>query len=186
MRIYTKTGDEGETGLFGGGRVPKHAVRIAAYGEVDELNSVLGWCAVAADAAQAEILHREQRNLFTLGSFLATPPEAREGAKAYLPAWPEEATPALETEVDQWQEALPELTAFILPGGTELAARLHLARTVCRRAERQLVALAQEGEDQVDAAHVRYLNRLSDWLFVLARYANHLANTPDVPWDPKA
>ncbi len=180
MRIYTKTGDAGETGLFGGGRVPKTHPRIAAYGEVDELNSVLGWCAVAG---MGETLAREQSLLFTAGSWLATPPGAGD-ARKHLPSWPDDAVTALEREIDAWTAALAPLKSFILPGGCELAARLHVARTVCRRAERAVVGLAADPAQQVDPRLLIYLNRLSDWLFTAARAANAAAGRADVPWRP--
>lgn len=186
MRIYTRTGDDGETGLFGGGRVPKCHARIAAYGDVDELNSAFGWCS-AASSALAGLdgrLAREQALLFTIGSWLATPPEAGESARRHLPAWPDGAPAVLEREIDAWDAQLTPLTTFILPGGTELAARLHLARTICRRAERAVVALAADPEQQVDPRAIVYLNRLSDWLFTAARAANAAAGRADVPWRP--
>lgn len=193
MRIYTRTGDDGETGLFGGGRVPKSHARIAAYGDVDELNSGLGSCAAALPpSGQAEALlrgfadrlAREQALLFTIGSWLATPPEAGESARRHLPAWPDGAPTVLEREIDAWDAQLAPLTTFILPGGTELAARLHLARTICRRAERAVVALAADPAQQVDPRAIVYLNRLSDWLFTAARAANAAAGRADVPWRP--
>lgn len=190
MRIYTRTGDGGETGTFGGGRVPKAHPRIAAYGETDELNSVLGWCAVAAAGASgitAELgdrLAREQARLFVLGSWLATPPDAVAGARRHLPAWPDGAPAELEREMDAWEAALPPLKSFILPGGSELAARLHVARTTCRRAERAVVALAADPAQAVDPRALIYLNRLSDWLFTAARAANAAAGRADVPWRP--
>jgi cob(I)alamin adenosyltransferase len=180
MRIYTKTGDAGETGLFGGGRVAKSHPRIAAYGEVDELNSILGWCMVAG---MSEALAREQSLLFTAGSWLATPPGAGD-ARKHLPTWPDAAVATLEREMDAWDAALPALKSFILPGGCELAARLHVARTVCRRAERAVVVLATDSAQQVDPRLLVYLNRLSDWLFTAARAANAAVGRADVPWRP--
>jgi cob(I)alamin adenosyltransferase len=182
MKIYTRTGDDGRTALFGGTRVPKASQRIFAYGEVDELNSFLGWCAVAADEGFSARLEREQALLFVLGSHLATPADAEEKTRAMLPAWPEDAFRVLEGEIDAAEEGLEPLRNFILPGGSELAARLHLARTVCRRAERMVAALA--ADDAVDPQHIAYLNRLSDWLFVMARAANARAGERDVPWRP--
>ncbi|MGB0951654.1 MAG: cob(I)yrinic acid a,c-diamide adenosyltransferase [Planctomycetota bacterium] len=182
MRIYTRGGDEGQTGLFGGARVGKDAPRIAAYGEIDELNSVLGWCAVPAAGTEIARLHRVQSLLFSIGSWLATPADASASTRSHLPAWPEQAIPELESEIDAWEEALDPLANFILPGGNELASRLHVARSVCRRAERAVTALAQLEQDAVVAEHLAYLNRLSDWLFVFARYANKVAGETDVPW----
>ncbi|RMH05259.1 MAG: cob(I)yrinic acid a,c-diamide adenosyltransferase [Planctomycetota bacterium] len=182
MKIYTRCGDHGETGLFGGGRVGKGSLRIDAYGQVDELNSVLGWCAVAADGDTGERILAEQARLFVLGSWLATPAAAPAAARDRLPAWDEDALGRLEAEIDRWQAELPELHSFVLPGGAEAAARLHLARAVCRRAERALAALADE--EAVDPRHQAYLNRLGDWLFVLARRVNHLAGVAELPWTP--
>lgn len=180
MRIYTRTGDTGQTGLFGGARVSKANARIAAYGEVDELNSVLGWCAVVG---MGEALAREQSLLFTAGSWLATPPGAAD-ARKHLPAWPDGAVTTLEREIDGWDTTLPPLKTFIIPGGTELASRLHVARTVCRRAERAVVALAADAAQEVDPRLLVYLNRLSDWLFTAARAANAAAGRADAPWRP--
>jgi cob(I)alamin adenosyltransferase len=190
MRIYTRTGDGGETGTFGGGRVPKAHPRIAAYGETDELNSTLGWCAAAAADAGGIVadlgarLAREQSRLFVLGAWLATPPDAEAGTRRHLPDWPDGAPAELEREMDAWEAALPPLKSFILPGGVELAARLHVARTVCRRAERAVALLAADAAQAVDPRGLIYLNRLSDWLFMAARAANAAAGRADVPWRP--
>lgn len=191
MRIYTRTGDTGETGLFGGGRVPKFHARIAAYGDVDELNSLLGWAAVPP-FSQGDVLlqgfsdrlAREQSLLFIAGSWLATPPDASKTARRHLPVWPEGAPAVLEQEIDAWDAQLEPLKTFIIPGGTELAARLHVARTVCRRAERAVVALAADPAQEVDPRLLVYLNRLSDWLFTAARAANAAGGRADVPWQP--
>ncbi|MBC8406866.1 MAG: cob(I)yrinic acid a,c-diamide adenosyltransferase [Planctomycetes bacterium] len=180
MKIYTRGGDKGQTSLFGGDRVPKHALRITAYGEVDELNALLGWSACAADASAAEILKRESSRLFSLGAHLATPSDS--ASRAHLPTWDADCCAVLEREIDEWTSLLPELKSFILPMGVELSCRLQLARTVCRRAERNTVALAVNEEQAVDGAFLTYLNRLSDWLFCLARLANHQADCPEVPW----
>ncbi len=182
MKIYTKGGDGGETGLFGGERVRKDAPRIMAYGEVDELNSLLGWCAVVAVGTEREKLRRTQAQLFSLGSWLATPQTAAAATRAQLPPWDASATPQLEEEIDAWEEALEPLKNFILPGGVELAARLHMARSLCRRAERAVTAFHAMDPSAVEADHLRYLNRLSDWLFVFARYVNHSAGESDVAW----
>jgi len=182
MSIYTRGGDAGETGLFGGDRVSKGAARIGTYGDVDELNSVLGWCASVASEADSMRLQHVQALLFTLGSYLATPPEATEQIRSMLPAWPLAASAALENQIDLWEEQTGALQAFILPGGCELAARLHMARCVCRRAERSLVDFANREHASVAAAHIMFLNRLSDWLFAFARAANHAAGSADVPW----
>lgn len=184
MKIYTRGGDEGETSLFGGTRVLKAHARIHAYGEIDELNSVMGWCVAAADGPLAASLSRESSRLFSLGSHLATPPDAQD-ARKHLPVWPEDAAAELELEIDAWDEGLSALKNFILPGGCELASRLHLARSVCRRAERWLVALRDtEGPEACDARLLGYLNRLSDWLFTAAREANRASGIEEQPWIP--
>lgn len=177
-RIYTRTGDAGQTGLFGGGRVPKSHRRVAAYGEVDELNAVLGWALLRLDDENAERLRLIQADLFAIGAHLATPPGAR--AEAHLPPLPADRVSAFERWIDAAEAELEPLRSFILPGGGEAGAALHLARTVCRRAERAVVALA-EAED-VDAGILAYLNRLSDLLFVMARLANHRAGRTETPW----
>lgn len=187
MKIYTRTGDEGETGLFGGGRVPKDDTRVEAYGAVDELNAMLGHAAIQmAVELQAELaaaIRRVQADLFTLGAHLATP-SANEGGRAgeHIPPLPAERVEEMERWMDDAEEELPPLRVFILPGGTEAAARLHLARTVCRRAERRVISLARR--EKIDATAIRYLNRLSDLLFVLARLVNHRAGVEDVAWEP--
>jgi len=183
MKIYTRGGDEGETGLFGGKRVPKSHLRVDAYGTVDELNAALGVAAQAvSDPEIRERLQRVQRDLFSLGASLATPePEEREKrAKPEIPPLPLERIREMEEWIDGATEETPTLRAFILPGGCRGSAALHLARTVCRRAERKAVLLGAQAP--VDPAVVRYLNRLSDLLFCLARLENHRAGVPDVPW----
>jgi cob(I)alamin adenosyltransferase len=177
MKIYTKTGDEGETGLFGAPRVRKDAPRIEAYGTVDELNACLG--AVRAEPLAAdldELLMQVQHELFDLGAELATP----DTAKRSLPGLGPKQIEALEQAIDRYEEALPPLQQFILPGGCQAAAALHVARTVCRRAERRLVTLA--AQEPISPTLVVYLNRLGDLLFVLARVANQRAGRPDTPW----
>ncbi len=180
MKIYTRTGDAGDTSLFGGQRVPKDAVRIEAYGTVDELNSVLG--IVRADNTHKEIdniLKRVQEELFELGADLATPrPSTAKTVKRFETG---DAAP-LEKQIDALDARLKPLKNFVLPGGSPVAARLHFARTICRRAERAVVRLSRN-EDIGDGI-TTYLNRLSDLLFVLARYANHLDNVPEVIWKP--
>jgi len=168
MKIYTRTGDAGQTGLFGGGRVNKDDPRVAAYGEVDELNASLG---VARAAGLGELdpwCQDLQDQLFTVGAVLATPRGTK--ASAHIPHVREEWIAAMESRIDELQGALPPQTHFILPGGTPGSAALHLARTVCRRAERETVALA--AAEPVGATALQYLNRLSDLLFLLARAAN--------------
>lgn len=179
MKIYTRTGDDGTTARIGGDRVPKSDPSIDCYGTVDELNATLGLAAVGADAELLEKLQAIQSELFVVGSHLATPPERLASAK-WIPPLNDAAVARLEREIDHADNALDELKNFVLPGGTETAARLHLARTVCRRAERLVIAL--EPPHPSAPAVVRYLNRLSDWLFVFARLANKQAAVPDIPW----
>jgi len=183
MKIYTRTGDDGMTGLIGGRRVPKFDLRLDCYGTVDELNAAVGLCAVAAPTWLAEALAPVQAELFVIGSHLAAPADDKT-ASQYLPVLDKDMTVRLEAQIDAADQELPPLKHFILPGGTELAARLHVARTVCRRAERQVVAFA--GEQPVPELIVTYLNRLSDWLFVQARLANCRDGVGDVPWIPGA
>lgn len=181
MKIYTRTGDSGETALFGGGRVSKGAARVEAYGNVDELNSVLGWAVFdVADRASRERIRTVQNDLFGVGAALATPP-AREGRKRpEIPDLPTERIGQMEAWIDEAWDELEPLQAFILPGGSPGAAALHVARTVCRRAERSLVRLADQ--EPVDPLAVQYLNRLSDLMFALARLENLRAGVPDTEW----
>ncbi len=182
MKIYTKTGDAGETGLFGGPRVPKSDRRVDAYGEVDELAAAVGAVRAVVEDPQIDLeLARVQEELFCVGAELATPPGSK--ARAALPPVDAVFTERLEKAIDAWDEELPALRHFVLPGGTRTAAALHLARTVCRRAERRAVALA--AETPVDPAVLAYLNRLSDFLFVAARIANARAGRPEPLWDPR-
>ncbi|GEJ55383.1 cob(I)yrinic acid a,c-diamide adenosyltransferase [Anaeromyxobacter diazotrophicus] len=184
MKIYTKTGDAGETGLFGGPRVAKDDARVEAYGAVDELNAVLGAArARGADADLGALLAAIQDQLFTLGAALATPPAAAK-ARAALPPLDPAWTAALEAAVDRLEGELAPLRHFVLPGGAPLAADLHVARAVCRRAERRVVALHHH--EPVAAEVLAYLNRLSDFLFVAARAANRRAGVPEPIWDPRA
>jgi cob(I)alamin adenosyltransferase len=179
MKIYTKTGDSGDTGLFGGPRVRKNAPRIEAYGTVDELNAVLGIArSHTLDAEIDALVARIQNELFEIGAQLATPDPALHG-NALIGA---RQIAALETAIDRYDSQLPALKQFILPGGTTGSAALHLARTVCRRAERRVISLMDDPREAVAGDLVVYLNRLSDLLFVLARWVNHVAGTPDVPW----
>ena len=179
MKIYTKKGDKGQTFLFGGGPYPKDDRRVEAYGTVDELNSVLG-CAIAAlpDAAIVSILQEVQKQLFTLGAELATVAPSLEMKQGYLNA---AHIQGLEKQIDDWEAELQPLKKFVLPGGTMGSAWLHLARTLCRRAERRVVTLSFEGEVRPEV--ITYLNRLSDWLFVLARLVNHRESVPDILWE---
>jgi len=179
MKIYTKTGDDGSTGLIGR-RTRKDDPRVSAYGEVDELNAVLGLALVdVTDPARAALLQGIQRDLFALGAQLADP-EARARAVKDKMDIPAARVEELEQAIDGAEAALPALRAFILPGGSRLGATLHLARTVCRRAERAIVALA--AVEAVDTLLVVYVNRLSDLLFVLARSENHRAGRPEDLW----
>jgi cob(I)alamin adenosyltransferase len=187
-RIYTKSGDKGETGLAGGQRVPKDSPRIEAYGTVDELNAFVGLACVtcAEETARAlrlgkllDILLRVQHELFNLGSQLATLPMDLHPKQARITSVEIE---QLEREIDAMNEDLPALRSFVLPGGTRLNAELHAARTICRRAERLAVGLARAEETPPEA--VRYLNRLSDALFVWSRWANHVLSAPEVLWEP--
>ncbi|HET7471443.1 MAG TPA: cob(I)yrinic acid a,c-diamide adenosyltransferase [Gemmatimonadales bacterium] len=181
MKIYTRTGDQGETGLFGGGRVPKDHPRVAAYGDVDELSSAIGVARATTPADFFDqLLESVQRDLFAIGGQLASP-EPDKVAKALEKADLSSDRPAeFERVMDEADRVLPPLRAFVLPGGTAKAAALHLARTVCRRAERSVVHLAHDGP--VPPGFVIYLNRLSDLLFTLARLANHRDGTGDVTW----
>jgi len=181
MRIYTRTGDEGETGLFGGGRVAKDHPRVAAYGDVDELNSVLG---LARGLPPAELFDPEleaiQRDLFSIGGHLATPDPAKVRAALEKATLSADRVGDFERAMDAADAELSPLRAFILPAGDLKAAALHFARTVCRRAERSVVSLARA--DDVPELFLVYLNRLSDYLFTLARVVNHRAGRGDVTW----
>ncbi len=181
MKIYTRTGDRGETGLFGGGRVPKDHLRVVTYGDVDELNSALGVArATEPTGFHDALLESIQRDLFSIGGHLATPDPAKVRAALAKANLETERVAAMEQAIDEADRELPPLTAFVLPAGTPKAAALHLARTVCRRAERSVVALARE--EDVPELFLVYLNRLSDLLFTLARLANHRAGAGDVTW----
>jgi cob(I)alamin adenosyltransferase len=183
VKIYTKTGDSGETGLFGGPRVRKSDARVEAYGEVDELNAAVGVVRAAVEDPEIDrLLARVQDELFCVGAELATPHEAK--ARSAIPVVEAAWAARLEAAIDAWEEELPPLTRFVLPGGTRTASALHLARCVCRRAERRVVALASVVE--VAPAALAYLNRLSDLLFVAARLANHRARRSEAEWDPHA
>ena len=179
MKIYTKTGDAGETGLFGGSRVSKASLRVDAYGQVDELNSAIGWARVeVSDSGIDALLNRIQNELFEVGAELGSTTERKQ--KSAIPLIEEGQVQALERAIDQYEQGPPPLTTFVLPGGSESAARFHLARCICRRAERSLVALSTQ--EELRGELFRYLNRLSDLLFVLARYGNHRAGVGDIPW----
>lgn len=184
MKIYTRAGDAGDTALYGGARVPKDALRVEAYGTLDELNAALGVAQAALPASHEElreVLSACQADLFELGAELATPPD-RLGDKLAQKLHRADAAQVegLEAIIDRYEAQLAPLHTFILPGGAPTAATLHLARTVTRRAERRVVALARD--EPVNPEVIRYLNRLSDLLFVLARTANRLSGVQDVPW----
>jgi cob(I)alamin adenosyltransferase len=186
VAIYTRGGDGGETGLFGGGRVAKSHPRVAAYGEIDELNSALGVAraALAKKSSLAPLDHalaRAQAECFVIGALLATPPEkAGKLSAPFDRGLPPEAPKRLEAEIDAWEDDLPALKSFILPGGGEAGAALHLARAVARRAERAAVELSasEKAPDNV----IVYLNRFSTWLFVAARWANKTTGHAETPW----
>ncbi|MBV0890793.1 cob(I)yrinic acid a,c-diamide adenosyltransferase [Paracoccus sp. Z118] len=183
-RIYTRTGDKGDTALSNGARVPKHSARVEAYGSVDELNATLGLCRLVAEGNMAERLAVIQNELFDLGADLARPDMAADDAAGYpVLRMIQSQVDRLEAEMDEMNADLSPLRSFILPGGSALAAHLHLARTVARRAERRATELAVEGD--ANPAAIRYLNRLSDWLFIAARVAN-AGGQGDILWVPGA
>ena len=178
MKVYTKTGDQGTTSLVGGTRIDKSHARIEAYGTIDELNSTLGYLLTLHDGPHAHLMQRVQHALFDIGCHLATDtsqqPDAPTACLNHLN------TDLLEAAIDQMQVELPHQTCFILPGGTRAAAWAHVCRTICRRAERRVVALSREV--QVASSALQYLNRLSDYLFVLARFINHNADFEEKTW----
>jgi cob(I)alamin adenosyltransferase len=179
LKIYTKTGDDGSTGLLGNRRVAKDAPRIDAYGTIDELNAVIGLAlAQNTDSDTGAVLEQVQNDLFAVGSALADPDPKGRCHNAIRP----ETILRLERLIDGYESELPRLERFILPGGTPAAATIHIARTVCRRAERLVVHLRQQPGESIAENVVIYLNRLSDALFVLARYMNKCSNKGDVPW----
>ena len=177
VKVYTRGGDRGMTSLFGGKRVDKNSARIRAYGEVDELNSLIG--VILTDDPPSDIsrkLLRVQEELFVLGSDLATPLEV----KVKIPRVTKSFIIRLEKEIDKWSASLPQLRKFILPGGGKVGSKLHLARTVARRAERSIVDLSTQ--EKVNPNAMIYVNRMSDWFFTLARYINKLENEPERIW----
>ncbi len=181
MKIYTRRGDDGETGLFGGGRVPKDDVRVEAYGTVDELNAVIGTALAHVRDGEIRVrLRLLQSDLFALGARLATPPPRDGRPVPSLPDLPLARIGEMESWIDAAEEVTGAVRHFILPAGTAGASHLHQARAVCRRAERRVVALARRSA--VDSGVVRYLNRLSDYLFAAARLENHRAGKGDVAW----
>ncbi|TNE52410.1 MAG: cob(I)yrinic acid a,c-diamide adenosyltransferase [Bacteroidetes bacterium] len=181
FRIYTKTGDAGETALFGGRRVPKSHLRVDAYGTVDELNAFIGLLYDAVeDHAVRKFLHEVQHRLFSIGAYLATDPEQTSDISPDI--FPADVQ-ALEAGMDQMDATLPVLSNFILPGGHPPVSLSHVCRTVCRRAERLVVALQQQ--DPVEPVILQYLNRLSDYFFILARFLGHQAGIPEHIWTPR-
>ena len=181
FKIYTKTGDKGLTSLIGGTRLPKHHIRIEAYGTVDELNSHIGLLRdVTADKTTGELLIHIQDRLFTIGSHLAADPVK---SKMQLPPIFEEDVVALEKAIDEIDKVVPEMKSFVLPGGHIHVSYCHIARCVCRRAERSVLRLAEN--EQVEDIHVKYLNRLSDYLFMLARWYTMELKATEIPWKPK-
>lgn len=184
MKIYTKTGDKGETGLFGGERVSKDSLRISAYGTIDELNSYIGYTITELkDKSIKNNLLHIQNFLFTVGTDLATP-ETDKNAKLNIERTPETFYTQIEKMIDHYDSQVDELKNFILPGGSKGAALLHICRTICRRAEREVVALKKTVT--IGDNIIIFLNRLSDLLFVLSRFENKVSNYPDVIWNPKS
>jgi cob(I)alamin adenosyltransferase len=183
QKIYTKTGDKGKTSLIGGTKILKSDLRIETYGTIDELNSWIGFVSDAInDFSANHILKEIQDRLFTIGSSLACDPEKE--TKLKIPDLHESDVNLLEKEIDTMNEILPEMKHFILPGGHSSASITHIARSVCRRTERCCVNLATHN-GHVEPLIIKYLNRLSDYLFVLARYVSHLHNVPEMVWNPK-
>ncbi len=182
MKIYTRTGDQGQTSLLGGTRVPKDHLRIEAYGTIDELNSHLGLLRDQCTDRHKALLQDVQTTLFSIGSRLASGSEA-EADRFHVPAVTDDQVGALEAAMDAMDKELPEMRNFILPGGHPAVSQAHICRTVCRRAERRCVSLGVH--EEVPAVLVRYLNRLSDLLFVLARSLGRELGVPEIPWRPR-
>jgi cob(I)alamin adenosyltransferase len=183
FKIYTKTGDKGTTSLIGGTKVPKSHLRIEAYGTVDELNSYVGLCRdLLADEQSRTVLQEVQDRLFTIGSALACDPVKE--PKMQIPDLEEKDVTLLEKEIDKMNESLAPMKSFILPGGHATVSHIHIARCVCRRAERCCVRLEMEG-NELEPVIIKYINRLSDYLFVLARYASWLLKAEEIPWKPR-
>lgn len=182
-KIYTKTGDEGKTGLIGGTRVPKDHLRIETYGTVDELNSYIGLCSDQLKDEQSKTMLKEiQDRLFTIGSSLACDPEKEPRMK--IPDLKESDIELLEQEIDRMNESLEPMKFFVLPGGHAAVSSLHIARCVCRRCERLCVHMQQQ-DLFIDALVLKYMNRLSDYLFVLSRYTGKLLGVDEIPWKPR-
>lgn len=183
IRIYTKTGDQGLTQLIGGTKVPKSHLRIESYGTVDELNANIGMACDMLEDLHGKVMLREvQDRLFTIGSSLACDPEKEPALR--IPDLKEEDVVLLEKEIDRMEQELPAMKSFILPGGHTTVSFLHICRCVCRRTER-LCVLMQENDMAVEPLVIKYLNRLSDYLFVLSRYVAMQLNAPELPWKPR-
>lgn len=183
FKIYTKTGDKGKTSLIGGTKVPKSHLRIDTYGTVDELNSYIGLVNdQLTDEASCQMLREIQDRLFTIGSSLACDPDKETGLQ--IPDLKESDISLLEKEIDRMNEVLPPMKSFILPGGHVAVSTLHISRCICRRAERNCVHM-QEQTLFVEPLVIKYLNRLSDYLFILARYTGHLLQVTEIPWKPR-
>lgn len=183
LKIYTKTGDKGTTSLIGGTKVPKSHLRIEAYGTVDELNSYIGLCRdLLTEEDSRAILQEVQDRLFTIGSSLACDPVKE--PKMKIPDLKEEDVVLLEKEIDKMNETIPPMKSFILPGGHPTVSHLHVARCICRRAERCCVRLEIENAE-LEQVVLKYLNRLSDYLFVLARFASNQLKAEEIPWKPR-
>ena len=183
FKIYTKTGDKGLTSLIGGTRVSKNHIRIDSYGTIDELNSFLGLCIDSINDEKSKTVLKEiQDRLFTIGSSLACDPDKEPLMK--LPDLKDTDITFLEKEIDGMNEVLPVMKSFILPGGSVAVSHIHIARCVCRRAERICVAM-QENELFIDVKVIQYINRLSDYLFILARYIAHISKVEEIPWKPR-
>jgi cob(I)alamin adenosyltransferase len=183
QKIYTKTGDKGNTSLIGGTKVPKSSLRIEAYGTVDELSSWIGLCKdLLTDETAKNLLQEIQDRLFTMNASLACDPVKE--PKLRIPDLKDEDVTLLEQEMDRMNESMPPMKHFILPGGHPILSQLHITRCICRRAERCCVRLEQEREE-VEQIIIKYLNRLSDYLFVLARYTGHQMGIEEIPWKPR-
>lgn len=183
FKIYTKTGDAGKTSLIGGTKVPKSHIRIESYGTIDELNSFIGLVGdYLEDAHLKSIIKEIQDRLFTIGSSLACDPDKEPLMK--MPDLKEADVLLLEQEIDKMNEVLPAMKFFILPGGHPSVSTAHIARCVCRRAERNCVAM-QQADLFIDAIVIKYINRLSDYLFVLSRYIGHQSGIAEIPWKPR-
>jgi len=180
MKLYTRGGDAGQTGLLGPGRVSKADPRIEAYGSLDELNAYIGLLAVEAPEAYQPLLRQIQNWLFTMGAHLAA---GRTEKSVPLPVFPEESVSILERSIDEMMAQVPPMRYFVLPGSCLREAHAQVARTVCRRAERRLVALHEE--EPVPSLFLAFLNRLSDWLFAYARYLTHTSGAEEIPWKPE-